>query len=139
MESAQMRDMASQFDFAGREAGNVGEAMKGLVDEMGKMDFLDKLRGAEGFDPTKGEMDNFKNALEKGVFDAQRDFERDAEGNMKRMADEQAKTPEERRREDEAARAKGAPPGGGSDLFSLLSELKTYIVDGDRLPQHAMT
>jgi hypothetical protein len=41
-------------------------------------------------------------------------------------------------------RAKHSARGGaGADpmasLSSLLSALKTYIVDGDRLPQHAMS
>jgi hypothetical protein len=57
---------------------------------------------------------------------------------------DQAKTPEERRRAEEEMRAKHSARGGaGADpmasLSSLLSALKTYIVDGDRLPQHAMS
>jgi hypothetical protein len=146
MDSARMRDMAAQFDFAGRSAGNVGEAMKGLVDEMGRMDFLDKLRETEGFDPTKGEMDNFKNALEKGAFDAQRDFERDAEGKMRRMADEQSKTPDQRKREEEEARSKSKSPGGGQDQQQQAAQLiynwltDTFFTEfKERLPQSAMT
>jgi hypothetical protein len=142
MDSARTRDMASQFDFAGREAGNVGEAMKSVSDEMGRLDFQDKLRGSEGFDRTKSEMDNFKNALEKGVFDDQRDFERDAEGKMKRMADEQAKTPEERKAEEEAMRDKHAAPGGAAekDLLSKIHGiLETHMKSIDeKLPQHAL-
>jgi hypothetical protein len=142
MDSARTRDMASQFDFAGREAGNVGEAMKSVSDEMGRLDFQDKLRGSEGFDRTKSEMDNFKNALEKGVFDDQRDFERDAEGKMKRMADEQAKTPEERKAEEDAMRQKHDAGGGkaddpAQDIYDWLKN--TFFTEfKDRLPQTAL-
>jgi hypothetical protein len=89
-------------------------------------------------------MDNFKNALEKGVFDDQRDFERDAEGKMKRMADEQAKTPEERAREEADARDKHGAKGGGGDVDQtaadkILTLLKTHIPEIDKkLPQTAL-
>jgi hypothetical protein len=91
MDSANLRDLASQYDFAGREAGNVGEALSSFRDQHG-MDYLDKLRETPGYDRNKGEMENFKNYLR-----------------------ESAKTPEERRQEEEEARNKARAPGGGGD------------------------
>jgi hypothetical protein len=101
MQAAADRDMASNFDFAGRPAGNMGEAMKSVQDELGKMEALDRMRNAEGYDPTKGETENMKNAMRAGKFD-------DA-------LSERAKTPEERKQEEEEARNKSKPPGGGGD------------------------
>ena len=91
MDNANLRDLASQYDFAGREAGNVGEALSSFRDQHG-MGYLDKLRETPGYDRDKGEMDNFKNYLR-----------------------ESAKTPEERKQEEEAARSRSRPPGGGGD------------------------
>jgi hypothetical protein len=79
----------------------MGEAMKAVNDKIGKMEALDRMREAPGYDPKKGETENMKNAMRQGKFD---DAMRD-----------QAKTPEERNREEEEARDKGAPPGGGGD------------------------
>jgi hypothetical protein len=101
MERAADRDMASQYDFAGRPAGNMGEAMKSVQDELGKMEALDRMREAEGYDPTKGETENMKNAMRQGKFD---DAMRD-----------QAKTPEERKQEEEEARNRSRTGGGGGD------------------------
>jgi hypothetical protein len=129
--------MAEQFEFAGRSAGNMGEAMKSVVDEIGKGDFMEKLRGAKDFDPKKGLSDNFANALGKGLFDAQRDFAPDAEGNMTRMADEQSKTPEERRREEQQNQEAGRGEGGGSgvleQIYGELVDFKGEMMN--RLPQ----
>jgi hypothetical protein len=101
MQAAADRDMASQYDFAGRPAGNMGEAMKSVQDELGKMEALDRMRNAPGYDPKKGETENMKNAMRQGKFD---DAMRD-----------QAKTPEERKQEEEEARNRSRPPGGGGD------------------------
>jgi hypothetical protein len=101
MQAAADRDMASQYDFAGRPAGNMGEAMKSVQDELGKMEALDRMREAPGYDPKKGETENMKNAMRQGKFD---DAMRD-----------QAKTPEERKKEEEEARERSRPPGGGGD------------------------
>jgi hypothetical protein len=101
MQAAADRDMASQYDFAGRPAGNMGEAMKSVQDELGKMEALDRMREAPGYDPKKGETENMKNAMRQGKFD---DAMRD-----------QAKTPEERKQEEEEARSRSRPPGGGGD------------------------
>jgi len=53
-----------------------------------------------------------------------------------------AKTPQERARE-EAARISGGAQGSSGDpmepVKNLLEQIKKYIVDGDRLPQHALT
>jgi hypothetical protein len=121
--------------------------MKSVVDEMGKMGFLDTLREGLGkeFDRAASLEENFQKGAERGLFDQQRDFERDAEGKMRRMADEQAKTPDERKREEEEARSKSKAPGGGADgqqgilqnIQSTLSEFKTSMEK--RLPQTAMT
>jgi hypothetical protein len=101
MQAAADRDMASQYDFAGRPAGNMGEAMKAVNDKIGKMEALDRMREAPGYDPKKGETENMKNAMRQGKFD---DAMRD-----------QAKTPEERKKEEEEARERSRPPGGGGD------------------------
>ena len=101
MQAAADRDMASQYDFAGRPAGNMGEAMKSVQDELGKMEALDRMRNAPGYDPKKGETENMKNAMRQGKFD---DAMRD-----------QSKTPEERKQEEEEARNRSRPPGGGGD------------------------
>jgi hypothetical protein len=111
MQAAADRDMAGNFDFAGRPAGNMGEAMKSVQDKLGKMEALDRMRDpkgyepGKGYDPTKGETENMKNAIRAGKFD-------DA---MSEMAKEQSKTPEERRQEEEEARNKSKAPGGGGD------------------------
>ena len=142
--NAQLRDMASQFDFAGRQAGNVGEAMKSVVDEIGKIGFLDTLRNTKGFDPNKSEMENFKTAMKGGVFDQQRDFQRDAAGNMSRIAEEQGKTPEERAAEEEAMRQKHAPPPGSGDsgngaLTGIVQSIKGILEElNKKLPQSAL-
>jgi hypothetical protein len=73
-----------------------------------------------------------------------REVGQDRADALDRFVKDQAKTPEERRRAEEEMRAKHSARGGaGADpmasLSSLLSALKTYIVDGDRLPQHAMS
>jgi hypothetical protein len=101
MQSASDRDMAAQYDFAGRSAGNIGEAMKSVQDELGKMEALDRMRNAPGYDPQKGETENMKNAMRQGEFD-----------DAMRA---QAKTPEERKQEEEAARSRHASSGGGGD------------------------
>jgi len=101
MQRASDRDMASQYDFAGRPAGNMGEAMEAVNDKIGKMEALERMREAPGYDPKKGETENMKNAMRQGKFD---DAMRD-----------QAKTPEERRQEEEEARNKARAPGGGGD------------------------
>ena len=79
----------------------MGEAMKSVQDELGKMEALDRMRNAPGYDPKKGETENMKNAMRQGKFD-------DA---MR----EQSKTPEERKQEEEEARNRSRPPGGGGD------------------------
>jgi hypothetical protein len=63
---------------------------------------------------------------------------------FKQFYQDMAKTPEERRREEEAARGKDSAGGKPTDdpmqgIRSAVRDLKTYIVDGDRLPQHAMS
>jgi hypothetical protein len=122
MADARMRDrLESEFGTT-----NTGEAFRDFRNQFG-MDSADLIK--------------------KGLEDLGEDFDktRDLQSNFDRLAREQSKTPEERRREEEAARAKGAAPGGqgGPDpmagLSRLLDSLKTYIVDGDRLPQHAMS
>jgi hypothetical protein len=139
LRNQQSRDMAAQFEFAGRSAGNMGEAMKSVENELGRMNFLEKLRGAKDFDPKKGQADNFRNALAQGFFDAQRDFVPDAEGNMTRMADEQSKTPEERRREEQQNQDGGEGRGSGGDsgiLSSIQSTLESFKASmEERLPQ----
>lgn len=148
MESQQLRDMAAQFDFGGRAAGNFGEALMGIVKEIGKLPgpqgLNERIEGAEGFDPTKSFDENARNAMRQGAFDDLRDWTRDAEGKMKRMADEQAKTPDQRKREEEEARDRSKSPGGGADgqqgilqnIQSTLAEFKTSMEE--RLPQQAM-
>jgi hypothetical protein len=69
MDRAQARDKASEFSFDGRKAGNMGEAFKSVRDKIGGMAALDKMRGAAGFDPKKGETENIKNAFLQGAFD----------------------------------------------------------------------
>lgn len=64
-----------------------------------------------------------------------------AEENFKRMAIEQAKTPQERQQEEEEMRAKHAPKGGGgsdpiSQIYALLTTHLPKI--DEKLPQHAL-
>ena len=133
MQAAADRDMASQYDFAGRPAGNMGEAMKSVQDELGKMEALDRMRNAPGYDPKKGETENMKNAMRQGKFD---DAMRD-----------QSKTPEERKQEEEEARNRSRPPGGGGDnankeqgkmepVIQAINEFKAEMIE--RLPQRAL-
>jgi hypothetical protein len=99
MQSASDRDMAAQYDFANRPAGNIGEAIEAVKDKIGGIDALDRMRNAAGYDRDKGDTENMKNAMRQGAFD-----------DAMRA---QAKTPEEVKQEEEEARAKNAPPGGG--------------------------
>lgn len=101
MQSAADRDMAGQYDFAGRPAGNMGEAMSGIADKIGKMEALDRMRNAEGYDPTKGETENMANAMRQGAFND--------------MAKEQSMTPEERKAMESKPADSGGGGGGGSD------------------------
>jgi hypothetical protein len=124
MQAAADRDMASQYDFAGRPAGNMGEAMKSVQDKLGKMEALDRMRDptgyepGKGYDPTKGETENMKNAMRAGKFD-------DA-------LSERAKTPEERKQEEEEARNKSKAPGGGGDSGAGPSQTEGKL---DRIVQ----
>jgi hypothetical protein len=139
------RDLAAQFDFAGREAGNLGEAMKSVIDEVGKMGeggFLDRMRGAEGFDPKAGDEQNFLTGLKEGVFDDLRDFDPDNE--MKRFTDDAAKTEAERKREEESMRDKSKGPTGQQDQQDPAQQIYNWLENtffGEfkkRLPQVAL-
>jgi hypothetical protein len=142
MDNQATRDLASQFDFAGREAGNLGEAMKSVIDEIGKGDFLGRLRESEGFDRGKSEMENFENALKKGEFDRERDF--DPDNDMKRFADDAAKAEAERKREEESMKQKSKPPAGGQDKTDSAQQIYQWLQNTffgefkNRLPQVAL-
>jgi hypothetical protein len=112
MESAQLRDIYSNIDVDGKSGGasNIGEAMKGLIDQAGgKMPFLDELRKSEK-DSAGNEIYKYdpKKSLEENLKDALKDTDK---FNPK----DQAKTPEERKQEEEEARNRSRPPGGGGD------------------------
>jgi hypothetical protein len=137
------RDLAAQFDFAGREAGNLGEAMKSVIDEVGKMGeggFLGRISKAKGFNPKAGDDKNFLNALKKGAFDDLRDFDPDNE--MKRFTDDAAKTEAERKREEESMKDKTRPPAQQQDdathaIYNWLEN--TFFGEfKKRLPQVAL-
>ena len=104
-------------------AGNAGEAFR---------DF----RNTFGMDTN----DIIKKALED--LGLKYDPQRDLQSNFDRLAREQSKTPEERKREDEEARAKGAAPGGGraDSQPDSLSAILTHVASIDeKLPLNAMS
>jgi putative protein kinase ArgK-like GTPase of G3E family len=80
---------------------------------------------------------NFREDMAKsGEFSAvkQKDFEK--------WAMEQAKTEKERQAAEESATKSGPAAGGKkseNDMQSLLAKLIKYVVEDDRLPQHAMS
>ena len=122
MADARMRDrLESEFGTT-----NIGEAFRDFRNQFG-MDSADLIK--------------------KGLEDLGEDFDktRDLQSNFDRLAREQSKTPEERAREDAAARDKhGAKGGAGAEgpnsLQSLVQSIKAFCSSIDsKLPQHAMS
>lgn len=103
---------------------NFGEGYQNFRREFGMdADAMMKMKLGDSYDPTKS-----------------------AEENFKRMAIEQAKTPEERQREEEEARNTFGPRGGGSASSSadLMSQIYGILKDhlpsiDEKLPQHALS
>jgi hypothetical protein len=145
MDRGAFRSAASAMEAGDRAANRILENQRArdfMRDTFGGSNLGESLRNFERDARNAGMTPD--EALSRMGID--REVGEDRRDALDRFIKEQAKTPEERRREDEAARAKGAAPGGAQDadpnvanISSLLSDLKTYIVDGDRLPQHAMT
>jgi len=108
-----------------------------ILDRQGAKDFAREMYGgrdmAESFKNFRDEMKE-RGGLESTFGISRKDFER--------WAKEQAKTKTEREREEKQT---GEAAGGGKGSDSMgsiaadLAQLKTYIVVGDRLPQHAMS
>ena len=129
MNRAAAREKAGDFGFAGRQAGNVGEALSGIRDKIGGREMLDRMREADGFDRSKGERANMENAFLKGKFDD--------------VMSDKGKTPEERKAEEQQSQG-GGGGGGGSDapqggIESIVSDIAATVKSIDKkLPQNAL-
>lgn len=71
MESANLRDAAAGFNYAGRAAGNTGEALEALRDQVGHLNVDDELKRVLGqdYNSQQGELANFENYLKKQLED----------------------------------------------------------------------
>lgn len=68
MEAATVRDLSSQFQFSNRPATNAGEALSSIKNQVGGFETAELIKRAPGYNPNKGELENFKNALKQGAF-----------------------------------------------------------------------
>jgi hypothetical protein len=109
-----------------------------MGDLFGAKNIGDSLRNFER-DARKAGMTTDEALKRMGI---DREVGEDRADALKRFVDEQAKTPEERKAEEEAMRDKHAPKGGGgkeSALEGLVSTIKGLCSSiNDKLPQHAL-